>query len=393
MQADIKSPLEALELGMGITRKTKAKSDGKGDDRVCKTTTSDNLPVLPGTSTEKAGERRLPTPPPAQRNRRGMDDSKLQLELELSETQRAALNNGTSANYLHYLNSYLDFCEKFDYQPFPLKEKSLSMFAQFLSRRLKPQTIRIACSALRTISLTAGYQVTEKQFPLVSLTIRGIGNLNPAPVRRANPMTIRILLAIRENLNLNEPFHATMWALFLTSFFLILRKSNVTPDKEWEDKYMRRKHIQFTRNGVLITLYWTKTIQAGERALQFPLFTAEGSPVCPVWAIRNMVRLSPLNGECPAFGNRDGTPISYYTFNTFLKDQIKNIGLSDNQWSTHCFRRGGTSYLAACGIEERQLKLLGDWKSDCFKQYIHCPWQEKLTIATKIKQFLITQNY
>ena len=68
-------------------------------------------------------------------------------------------------------------------------------------------------------------------------------------------MTARILLTIRDNLNLNDTFEASMWALFTTCFFLLLRKSNVTPDKESEKAYMRRKHIQQTTNELLITLY------------------------------------------------------------------------------------------------------------------------------------------
>ena len=84
-----------------------------------------------------------------------------------------------------------------------------------------------------------GYEVSDKQFPMVKLTLRGIGNRNPAPPKRANPMTAHILLKMRNTLNLNDNFDATMWALFTTCFFLLLRKSNVTPDKESDKSYMR----------------------------------------------------------------------------------------------------------------------------------------------------------
>ena len=54
---------------------------------------------------------------------------------------------------------------------------------------------------------------------MVKLTIKCIDNLNPAP---PHPVTIRILLNIRENLDMYDTFHATMWALFTTHFFLLL---------------------------------------------------------------------------------------------------------------------------------------------------------------------------
>ena len=243
-----------------------------------------------------------------------------------------------SANYLNYLNSYEKFCKEFGYEPFPLKEITLSMFAQYLSRKLKPQTIKCVVSSLRTISTTVGYEVSDKQFPMVKLTPRGIGNRNPAPPKRGNPMTPHILLKIRNTLNLNDTFDATMWALFTTCFFLLLRKSNVTPDKESEKAYMRHKHIQKTDNGLLITLYWTKTIQAGERCLQFPMLEAEGSLLCPVKAMKNMMDLVPVDANKLAFCHFDGAPISYSTFNNFLKKKIRELGMSDKNWSTHCFR-------------------------------------------------------
>ena len=137
----------------------------------------------------------------------------------MSKSQRAALNDGMSANSLNYLKSYEDFCTNFSYKAFPLRKITLSMFAQYLSSRLKPQSIRCVVSSLRTLSTTIRYSVPEKQFPIVNLTLRGLGKLNPAPPKRANPMTARILLDIGENLNLSDKFEATMWALFTTSFF------------------------------------------------------------------------------------------------------------------------------------------------------------------------------
>ena len=391
----VKSPLEALELAERMESEEKAKNCKpiSLDSTTPKDTNGPELSFVCASPKRELPQHQMQQVQPTSRLDSKMDQRKLQLELEMTSSQKAALNQGTSANYNNYLQSYQGFCKKFGYQLFPLTEIALSMYAQFLSRSVKPQTIKQMVSALRTISVTAGYKVTEKQFPLVNLTIKGIGKLNPNPPQRAHPMTARLLMQIRENLDLSKPFHATMWALFTTSFFLLLRKSNVTPDKDWEHGYIRRKHITFNPTGLLVTLYWTKTIQAGERCLQFPLFEAPGVPICPVWALRNMCKVVPASRESPAFCHKDGSPIMYSTFNKFIKSQIKKLGMSDSKWSTHCFRRGGTSYLAACGVPERQIKLLGDWKSDCYRQYIHCPWQEKLNIATKVQKFLINSYY
>ena len=243
-----------------------------------------------------------------------IQSKRFQLEMEMTNSQKAALNNGTTSNYLNYLSSYTKLCNEYGYKPFPLDEITLSMFAQYLSRKLKPQSIKCAVSSLRTISNTVGYKTMESQFPKVKLMLRGISNLKPAPPKRAHQMTAHILMNICENLDLSDKFQARMWALFTTCFFFLFRKSNVTPDKDLESNYMCRKHIHQTINGNLITLYWTKTIQSGESCLEFPLLEAPGSPLCPAWAIKNMIKLVPTSDEKPAFCYSLGQPISYSTF-------------------------------------------------------------------------------
>ena len=119
-----------------------------------------------------------------------------------------------------------------------MKEIVLSMFAQFLSHKMKPQSIKAVLSGLRTVSTKAGFDIPQKQFPLVNWTLHDLGNLKQTPPDQAHPMTVRLLLSIRENLNLEIPFQATIWALFVSCFCMLLRKSNVTPDKDWETHYM-----------------------------------------------------------------------------------------------------------------------------------------------------------
>ena len=243
--------------------------------------------------------------------------------------------------------------------------------------------------SLRTISLIKGYPIPVQQFPEVKTTLLGLKKLNPSPPNRAHPMATSLLLKIRGNLNLNESFHASMWCMFLTCFFLLLRKSNVTPDKPGDCNFLRRGHIRKTPSGYFVTLFWTKTLQYGEYALRFPVFSVPESPLCLASAFDNMFRLVPAHDESPAFCYPDGSPIKYSTFNNFLKKQLRMLGMDPNGWSTHSFRRGGTTYLASCGVPERQIKMLGDWHSDCYKQYIHCPWRDKLELAARVKAFLL----
>ena len=336
-----------------------------------------------------ANRKLLPTPPTQQGH---TDGRQKRLELVLRDTQLAALNKCTSMTYLGYLNVYLNFCEQYGFLPFPLQSRQLCLFAQHLADSRKPQTVEKILGALRTISVQKGFPVSQSQFPEVKLTLMGLRKSNPSPPNRAHPMSTSLLLRIRSNLTLNDPFAATMWALFLTCFFLLLRKSNVTPDKKADRRYLRRSHLVRTTSGYFVNLFWTKTLQQGEYALQFPVFSVPESPLCLTWALDNMIRLVPGSPDSPAFCTPSGAPIYYSTFNSFIKSQIKALGLNPKGWSTHSFRRGGTTYLASCGVEERQIQMLGDWRSNCYKKYIHCPWHDKLELAARVKAFLLKSS-
>ena len=57
---------------------------------------------------------------------------------------------------------------------------------------------------------------------------------------------------------------------------MLLHKLDVTPDKNWETEYMKHVHIKHEPVVYLIALYWAKTLQAGDRRLEYPLLEASG---------------------------------------------------------------------------------------------------------------------
>ena len=128
-----------------------------------------------------------------------------------------------------------------------------------------------------------------------------------------------------------------MWSLFLTSFFLMLRKSNVCKMSEMDDNYLRRKHVTIMDDHILVNVFWTKTVQLGEQVLQLPLLPARNSKLCPVKAMLEMLRLVPGDGDTPIFAKIDGKPITYSSYLKFLKDKIKQVGLDSKNYSTHSF--------------------------------------------------------
>lgn len=39
-------------------------------------------------------------------------------------------------------------------------------------------------------------------------------------------------------------------------------------------------------------------------------------------------------------------------------------------YACHSFRRGGATYMFSIGMSTEMIRLMGDWKSECFRKYI-----------------------
>ena len=313
-----------------------------------------------------------------------------QITLSLRETQQAAFAKGTCMNYYRNINSYVTFCEEYGLVKFPITDESISLFAQ--SRALKgynPSSINNMVSSIKSVSKMMGYKLDPLGFPGLKMAFKGMERLYGKPAKQAAPITLDILVNIGLALNFNRKFHVTMWALFLTSFFILLRKSHVSYCSKQDNNFLLRKHLVRTENGYEILIEWSKTNQLHSRIEKLQLLLIEDSLLCPVAALDEIVKQIPAGENLPAFCTMGKRPINYNLFQKFLKEMIEKVGYNSKEYSTHSFRRGGTTFLAQCGVEPRLIQLMGDWKSDCFKRYISFPLQDRLkvskTMSEKIK--------
>ena len=102
----------------------------------------------------------------------------------------------------------------------------------------------------------------------------------------------------------------TMWmgqvfkSLYLTAFFSFLRISNMvlqTVAAFSPLEQLTRGDVFFAPPGVHLLIKWSKTMQMRDsvRLLKLPLL--QGSPLCPVQALKNLLLLSPGNQDTPLF--------------------------------------------------------------------------------------------
>jgi hypothetical protein len=89
------------------------------------------------------------------------------------------------------------------------------------------------------------------------LVFKGLARDNPHCPNQACPITPAILLSFHQLLELNNAYDATIWCLFLTTFFLMIRKSNLVPNSAktfQSQKQLIRENIEFGMQGYMLAL-------------------------------------------------------------------------------------------------------------------------------------------
>ena len=88
-----------------------------------------------------------------------------------------------------------------------------------------------------------------------------------------------------------------------------------------------------------------------------------------------------ISKDSPLFVLSNKKAVTNAQFQNKLRLCIRKIGLDPNCFSTHGFRRGGTSLAFRAHISSDKIKLMGDWKSDCYRQYLAFVINRKRTKA------------
>lgn len=315
----------------------------------------------------------------------------------MQHSNKAAFALGTRKNLRIQWESFLLFCFYFKFVSLPVSTHTLQLYAQFLSRTFKAvESIRNYINGVKTIHLILGYSVDQINKFILNLSLRGMARLKPHCVKQAEAMTPDILLQIGCILDLSNKSDIVFWCLFLFAFFLLARKSNLVPASKDDlvlKHFLLRRNIKDFGDYLMVSFSWTKTIQKGERILELPLVKIKGSILCPVKAYRNMCRVIPNSNEDHAlFLLPNRSIVTYTQFQNKLRHCIEKIGLNPSLYSSHSFRRGGASLAFRAKIPADKIKMLGDWKSDCYRKYLSFDFEDKLLVSKEMRQYILKQS-
>lgn len=324
-----------------------------------------------------------------------MEYSRLEKDLRISK--KAAYTEGTCKNHLTQWRCYLIFCSYFKLKACPASVHTICLYAQFLSRTHKPQSVKNYISGVKLLHLIAGHESPFKESFELRLTLKGITRLAQHTPTRAPPITPEILVKLVSVCDLSNSLEITFLCAFLFTFFLFARASNIVPlsaSKFNNATHLCRGDIFITRLGLLVLFKWTKTIQCQERRLFLPLVSIDNSPICPVQMFHRMCSLTSAPKSAPAFlykvSKHKFISVNKSQFVTFLRAKLEIAGVTHPRlYRGHSFRRGAASFAFSCGVPGELIQVFGDWASDAYLQYLDISLESKLRVAFDMRSRIL----
>lgn len=297
----------------------------------------------------------------------------------------------TNKTYLSQRTAYFDFCVKIGIPPVPLSQVDLGRYIAFLSRRLSFSSIRQYLNIVRLLHLEAGMPNPLDNNWYVSSILKGVKRVKGNTVSQKLPITMEVLTGILTKLNLHLSFDRCFWAACLVAFFSFFRKSNLLVQSVAlfdPSRHLCSTDAQFTPQGVVLTVRWSKVIQFRERKLLIPLPLMPNSVFCPSSSLLAMFLECPHPpSPSPLFRFRDGpngTVLTQSAFTVRLRDCLRGLGYPASKFSGHSFRRGGASFALQCGLPTDLIKLQGDWNSNAYERYLQPSFELRKQVAFKL---------
>ena len=296
---------------------------------------------------------------------------------------------GTWKNVLKHVAVYEEFTSVHNLVDWPMAKRNVCIFLTYLTLLGNSYlTVRNYFYSLNEWQQLLGHPPMTVS-GILKATLQGIKRTVASQTRQARPLSINNLLLMSELVNYASQEQVAVWAAILTGFHLMLRKSNLVPDRVqgfdmWQ--HLTRADVENTGSGLLIHLKWSKTRQAGEE-IWLPL-VPNGTPCCPVKALLQVFANCPCLPHDPLFAYRRAdskkTTVTYHTLQRWLRTWGEEVGLDPREISSHSLRRGGATTAFIQDIDVECIRAMGDWASNCYQRYIQLGMSQRRKLAARM---------
>jgi len=288
----------------------------------------------------------------------------------------------------------------------PLSRTDTLVFIEWLvsERNLKAASINSYLAGIRQLHISKGMDPPELRTELVKLIIKGRANADAITKRRKTtpvrlPITDKVLKLIKECIRQwDQPANMKLmvWAVCAIAFagsfrigeLLCRTEGSFDPDFDLLTEDVKILNDRETgKERIVVKLKCPKESKKGPETL-VDVFQADND-ICPVRALkkwRGRVRGTP---GLPMFSGEDEKPLTGKKLNEILKKLLSpHFDMKLGSFTTHSFRAGVPSMLAASGASEEEVKASGRWSSRAYEAYLKKPRTTRLKVARKVATFL-----
>ena len=215
--------------------------------------------------------------------------------------------------------------------------------------------------------------------------------------RKRFPVTSMMMQRLQEAIfcqfYLPRKLAVNLWAACCLAWFALARVGEFTvkPGEKFDAAtHACRRDVQFVRGAAGEILYATFCFRASKTGPFRVSFTARIYParsdLCAVSALETLFTEFPagpdeplfdFSGDCSApegpSSTADGRGPDRAAFCALVHAMLLAAGVDDSHVSSHSFRQGGASALAAAGAPSWLIRSMGRWRSDCWTRYVSAP--------------------
>ena len=308
------------------------------------------------------------------------------LDEEMEQKTLKGLAGGSYKNFRVHVNAYVQFCILFGLAVFDSGVLQFRRFTTHLQRTHKSvESVKQYVSGAKKLFLLFKMPPPDISDYMYSLTLKGILREKGHIIKRASPVNPHLLASMFEFVDVNDITQMVTWVALLLGFYMFFRKSNLVPDTVGSfdyNKQLCRKNIYWWGDMYIVQVFWAKNVQFHEKELIIPLLCNPDKRICPVYWLTYMLDNIPGGPLDPALmvARKQGWgPLTYGQLTYWLRKWVKMAGLQEAMFSSHSLRRGGASWAAECGLPSHVIKMLGDWRSQSFLDYIDMTLQSKVS--------------
>ena len=314
-----------------------------------------------------------------------------QLRSDNRVTQGFKYTKESASNVISGIRQWLYFTIYFMIPILPAGVDSLVCFLELMSRSSGYQHLKHLLHSVKFLHQALDLPFPSESFQL-DMTMQGMKRKLAKVPFQVLPITPQVLRDMYKHLDMRKKSDLALWCSFLVSFYALLRKKNVVPESGLHDsfKVISRRHIRINmaKNVVLLYVGFSKTNQFGARDLVVPIPGNNDPALDPVRHLNALFSQVNVPDNAPAFSFGPNSCVKYATFTSRLKTLLTKAGYPAGSYSGHSFRRGGASFLHACGGTALMVQATGDWSSSCFTRYLFLTtaqrWKSQLLIAKGI---------